>query len=37
MKFYSTEPSDRIFVKGYGFYSFAKKCPKILITIKVKP
>ena len=22
---YSTEPRDRIYVKGYGFLSFAKK------------
>ena len=27
---YSTEPRDRIYVKGYGFLSFAKNMGKIL-------
>ena len=27
---YSIEPRDRIYVKGYGFLSFAKKIGKIL-------
>ena len=26
---YSTEPRDRIYVKGYGFLSFAKNMGKI--------
>ena len=27
---YSVEPRDRIYVKGYGFFSFAKKMGKSL-------
>ena len=27
---YSTEPRDRIYVKGYGFFSFAKNMRKNL-------
>ena len=30
---YSVQPSDRIFVKGYGLLSFAKKWVKTLIKI----
>ena len=29
MKCYSVQPRDRIFVKGYGFLSFAKHVSKI--------
>ena len=29
---YSIEPRDRIYVKGYGFLSFAKNIGKILIN-----
>ena len=32
MMHYSVQPSDRIFVKDYGFLSFAK----ILVKIQVK-
>ena len=30
---YSVQPGDRIFVKGYGFLSFAKLWVKILAKI----
>ena len=30
---YSVQPRDRIFVKGYGFLSFAKNIGKILVKI----
>ena len=33
---YSIEPRDRIYVKGYGFLSFAKNMGKILIKNTVK-
>ena len=33
---YSVQARDRIFVKGYGFLSFAKTWIKILVKIKVK-
>ena len=29
---YSTEPRDRIYVKGYGFLPFAKNMGRILIN-----
>ena len=31
---YSIEPRDRIYVKGYGFLSFAKNMGKSLSTVK---
>ena len=31
---YSIEPRDRIYVKGYGFLSFAKKWVKVLNMAK---
>ena len=31
---YSIEPGDRIYAKGYGFLSFAKKMVKGLSTVK---
>ena len=30
---YLDEPRDRIFVKGYGFLSFAKNMGRILVKI----
>ena len=30
---YSFQPRDQIFVKGYGFLSFAKNMSKILVKI----
>ena len=33
MKCYSVKPRDQIFVKGYGFLSFAKNTGKILVKI----
>ena len=33
---YSVEPRDRIYVKGYGFLSFAKNMDKKLIINMVK-
>ena len=30
---YSVQPIDQIFVKDYGFLSFAKNMSKILVTI----
>ena len=33
---YSIEPRDKIYVKGYGFLSFAKKMRKSLSNNKVK-
>ena len=33
---YSVQPRDRIFVKDYGFLSFAKHMGKILVKIKLK-
>ena len=33
---YSIEPRDRIYVKGYGFLSFAKNMGKSLSNIMVR-
>ena len=33
MTCYSVQPRDRIFIKGYGFLSFAKNMVEILVTI----
>ena len=33
MAFYSVEPKDWIFLKGYGFLSFARNVGKILVKI----
>ena len=33
MQRYSVQPRDRIFVKGYGFLSFARNMWKILVKI----
>ena len=31
---YSIEPGDRIYVKGYGFLSFAKNMGKVINMVK---
>ena len=33
---YLVQPRDQIFVKGYGFLSFAKNRVEILVKIQVK-
>ena len=33
MTCYSVQPRDRIFIKGYGFLSFAKNMVEILVKV----